>query len=161
MCAGGWLHTGDQGMLDTEGYLTLTGRIKELINRGGEKISPIEACLHMQRACMQLCRLVTAAPLTLAAATQLCLAWLRTASCTNCTVSPVHAAPRLQHGQERQWSQCTRRLFVVSGTAASQDLQDLTYAAVEDRLSRKCLRPGDAREQWEQHVHACRWMGRC
>lgn len=39
---GGWFHTGDQGMLDSEGYLTLTGRIKELINRGGEKISPLE-----------------------------------------------------------------------------------------------------------------------
>eukprot|EP00184_Porphyridium_aerugineum_P007918 CAMPEP_0184692716 /NCGR_PEP_ID=MMETSP0313-20130426/1074_1 /TAXON_ID=2792 /ORGANISM="Porphyridium aerugineum, Strain SAG 1380-2" /LENGTH=543 /DNA_ID=CAMNT_0027150565 /DNA_START=43 /DNA_END=1674 /DNA_ORIENTATION=+ len=40
--AGGWFHTGDQGKLDSEGYLTLTGRIKELINRGGEKISPLE-----------------------------------------------------------------------------------------------------------------------
>lgn len=38
----GWFHTGDQGFLDPEGYLTLTGRLKELINRGGEKISPIE-----------------------------------------------------------------------------------------------------------------------
>ena len=40
--AGGWFHTGDQGFLDVEGFLTLTGRIKELINRGGEKISPLE-----------------------------------------------------------------------------------------------------------------------
>ncbi|KAJ8900856.1 hypothetical protein NDN08_000155 [Rhodosorus marinus] len=40
--AGGWFHTGDQGMLSEDGYLTLTGRIKELINRGGEKISPLE-----------------------------------------------------------------------------------------------------------------------
>ena len=40
--AGGWFHTGDQGFLDEDGFLTLTGRIKELINRGGEKISPIE-----------------------------------------------------------------------------------------------------------------------
>lgn len=38
----GWFHTGDQGKLDSEGYLTLTGRLKELINRGGEKISPLE-----------------------------------------------------------------------------------------------------------------------
>ncbi|MFK4104551.1 FadD7 family fatty acid--CoA ligase [Streptomyces sp. NPDC019531] len=36
----GWLHTGDLGVLDAEGYLSLTGRIKNLINRGGEKISP-------------------------------------------------------------------------------------------------------------------------
>jgi acyl-CoA synthetase (AMP-forming)/AMP-acid ligase II len=38
----GWFRTGDQGYLDTEGYLTLVGRLKELINRGGEKISPRE-----------------------------------------------------------------------------------------------------------------------
>ncbi len=38
----GWFRTGDQGILDEEGYLTLTGRIKELINRGGEKIGPRE-----------------------------------------------------------------------------------------------------------------------
>jgi acyl-CoA synthetase (AMP-forming)/AMP-acid ligase II len=39
---GGWFRTGDQGFLDADGYLTLTGRIKELINRGGEKIAPRE-----------------------------------------------------------------------------------------------------------------------
>ncbi|HMG72889.1 MAG TPA: acyl--CoA ligase [Pyrinomonadaceae bacterium] len=38
----GWFRTGDQGYLDDEGYLTLVGRLKELINRGGEKISPRE-----------------------------------------------------------------------------------------------------------------------
>jgi oxalate---CoA ligase len=38
----GWFRTGDQGMLDADGYLRLTGRLKELINRGGEKISPLE-----------------------------------------------------------------------------------------------------------------------
>lgn len=38
----GWFHTGDIGFFDSEGYLHLVGRIKELINRGGEKISPIE-----------------------------------------------------------------------------------------------------------------------
>jgi acyl-CoA synthetase (AMP-forming)/AMP-acid ligase II len=39
---GGWFRTGDQGVLDSEGYLRLTGRLKEMINRGGEKISPLE-----------------------------------------------------------------------------------------------------------------------
>ncbi|GJN25990.1 hypothetical protein PR202_gb13880 [Eleusine coracana subsp. coracana] len=38
----GWFHTGDIGVVDEQGYLRLVGRIKELINRGGEKISPIE-----------------------------------------------------------------------------------------------------------------------
>jgi acyl-CoA synthetase (AMP-forming)/AMP-acid ligase II len=37
-----WFRTGDQGFLDEDGYLTLVTRIKELINRGGEKISPRE-----------------------------------------------------------------------------------------------------------------------
>jgi acyl-CoA synthetase (AMP-forming)/AMP-acid ligase II len=37
-----WFRTGDQGFLDENNYLTLTGRLKELINRGGEKISPLE-----------------------------------------------------------------------------------------------------------------------
>ncbi len=39
---GRWFRTGDQGTLDEEGYLSITGRIKEIINRGGEKISPRE-----------------------------------------------------------------------------------------------------------------------
>jgi len=38
----GWFRTGDQGILDAEGYLSITGRLKEIINRGGEKISPRE-----------------------------------------------------------------------------------------------------------------------
>jgi oxalate---CoA ligase len=38
----GWFRTGDQGVIDEGGYLRLTGRLKELINRGGEKISPLE-----------------------------------------------------------------------------------------------------------------------
>jgi acyl-CoA synthetase (AMP-forming)/AMP-acid ligase II len=38
----GWFRTGDQGFLDEDGYLTLTGRLKEMINRGGEKIGPRE-----------------------------------------------------------------------------------------------------------------------
>ena len=38
----GWFRTGDQGVLDEEGYLRLTGRLKEQINRGGEKFSPLE-----------------------------------------------------------------------------------------------------------------------
>ena len=39
---GGWFRTGDQGILDEEGYLRINGRIKEMINRGGEKVSPLE-----------------------------------------------------------------------------------------------------------------------
>ena len=38
----GWFRTGDQGVIDGEGYLRLTGRLKESITRGGEKIAPIE-----------------------------------------------------------------------------------------------------------------------
>ena len=38
----GWFRTGDQGVLDAEGYVSITGRLKEIINRGGEKISPRE-----------------------------------------------------------------------------------------------------------------------
>jgi acyl-CoA synthetase (AMP-forming)/AMP-acid ligase II/thioesterase domain-containing protein/acyl carrier protein len=38
----GWFRTGDQGRLDADGYVFITGRLKEIINRGGEKISPRE-----------------------------------------------------------------------------------------------------------------------
>ena len=38
----GWFRTGDQGVMDEDRYVTLTGRLKEIINRGGEKISPKE-----------------------------------------------------------------------------------------------------------------------
>jgi oxalate---CoA ligase len=40
--SGKWFRTGDQGLIDDDGYLFLTGRIKEIINRGGEKITPSE-----------------------------------------------------------------------------------------------------------------------
>jgi acyl-CoA synthetase (AMP-forming)/AMP-acid ligase II len=39
---GGWFRTGDQGVMDAEGYISITGRLKEIINRGGEKVSPRE-----------------------------------------------------------------------------------------------------------------------
>lgn len=38
----GWFRTGDMGFIDEDGYIFITGRIKEMINRGGEKISPYE-----------------------------------------------------------------------------------------------------------------------
>ena len=47
--SGDWFRTGDQGTLDQSGYLTLQGRIKELINRGGEKIAPREIDEVLQR----------------------------------------------------------------------------------------------------------------
>ena len=38
----GWFRTGDQGHRDRDGYFTITGRLTEIINRGGEKVSPLE-----------------------------------------------------------------------------------------------------------------------
>jgi acyl-CoA synthetase (AMP-forming)/AMP-acid ligase II len=38
----GWFRTGDQGLIDEDGYILITGRIKEIINRGGESLSPRE-----------------------------------------------------------------------------------------------------------------------
>lgn len=51
----GWFRTGDEGTLDADGYLRLLGRIKEMINRGGEKISPyeVEAVLQTHPAVVE------------------------------------------------------------------------------------------------------------
>jgi acyl-CoA synthetase (AMP-forming)/AMP-acid ligase II len=51
-----WFRTGDQGVLDDEGYLRITGRLKEIINRGGEKVSPLEVddCLMEHPAVQQV-----------------------------------------------------------------------------------------------------------
>jgi fatty-acyl-CoA synthase len=40
--AEGWLHTGDLGTMDARGYLSVTGRVKEMIIRGGENLFPAE-----------------------------------------------------------------------------------------------------------------------
>ncbi|MGI9393031.1 MAG: acyl--CoA ligase [Boseongicola sp.] len=51
-----WFRTGDQGAFDDDGYLKLTGRLKEIINRGGEKISPLEVDeLLMDHPAVQQC----------------------------------------------------------------------------------------------------------
>jgi acyl-CoA synthetase (AMP-forming)/AMP-acid ligase II len=60
----GWFRTGDRGVQDSDGYVTLIGRIKELINRGGEKISPLEvdAALLMHPAVAEVATFAAADP---------------------------------------------------------------------------------------------------
>ncbi|WP_293002229.1 class I adenylate-forming enzyme family protein [Mycobacterium sp.] len=55
--AEGFVHTGDLGVMDERGYLKVTGRLKELIIRGGENIAPyeIEECLHGHDAVAEAC----------------------------------------------------------------------------------------------------------
>jgi long-chain acyl-CoA synthetase len=42
ICSGGWLHTGDLGTMDARGFVRITGRVKEMIIRGGENLFPVE-----------------------------------------------------------------------------------------------------------------------
>ena len=50
----GWFRTGDQGRIDDDGYVRIIGRIKEMINRGGEKVSPLEVdVVLMEHPCVQ------------------------------------------------------------------------------------------------------------
>jgi acyl-CoA synthetase (AMP-forming)/AMP-acid ligase II len=52
----GWFRTGDQGYVDADGYLRLTGRLKEIINRGGEKVAPLEIdAVLMEHPAVQQC----------------------------------------------------------------------------------------------------------
>ena len=47
--AGGWLHSGDLGVMEEDGYLKITGRLKEMIIRGGENIYPAEIEAYLFR----------------------------------------------------------------------------------------------------------------
>ena len=53
----GWFRTGDQGVMDADGYVKVTGRLKEIINRGGEKVAPLEVdeALLNHPAVAQIC----------------------------------------------------------------------------------------------------------
>src|SRR5205814_7373798 len=44
-----WYRTGDRGYIDADGFLVLTGRVTDVINRGGEKISPWEVDAVLRR----------------------------------------------------------------------------------------------------------------
>jgi len=52
-----WLHTGDEASMDADGFVRITGRIKDLIIRGGENISPkeVEDCLRAHAAVADAC----------------------------------------------------------------------------------------------------------
>lgn len=60
--ADGWLHTGDLGVIDSNGYLSIAGRLKDIIIRGGENISPVEVCSEIMRYEPILDALVIGAP---------------------------------------------------------------------------------------------------
>ena len=59
--SGDWFRTGDQGTMDAEGYVKVTGRLKENINRGGEKVAPLEVddALMQHPAVRQVCTFAT------------------------------------------------------------------------------------------------------
>jgi len=91
----GWFRNGDQGVIDCDGYLSITGRLKEIINRGGEKISPREideVLMDHPAAAQAVSRCRT---------TALAKTWVRRSSCDpakrrrngNCAVLPAGGLP--------------------------------------------------------------------
>jgi len=54
---GGWFRTGDQGVMEADGFVRMTGRLKEIINRGGEKVAPneVDAALLGHPSVVQAC----------------------------------------------------------------------------------------------------------
>jgi acyl-CoA synthetase (AMP-forming)/AMP-acid ligase II len=51
-----WMHTGDEASMDAEGYINITGRIKDLIIKGGENIHPLEVenCLYAHEKVLEV-----------------------------------------------------------------------------------------------------------
>jgi fatty-acyl-CoA synthase len=55
--AAGWMHTGDLGTIDADGYCNIVGRSKDMLIRGGESIFPreIRFCIRIPRSTMSTC----------------------------------------------------------------------------------------------------------